>query len=63
MAGDPVPGATAYARIVFHAVLAGAVCFALNWAVLAQPLETSVLWGVLAAPFAAYLAWTQQRRG
>ena len=63
MADDPAPDTALYARMAFHAALAGVVFFALNWFALSQPLDTSLLWGAVAAPFAAYLAWTQRRRG
>ena len=66
MASDPKPPTPPtdipYARMAFHAVLAGVVFYSLNRFALSQPFETSLLWGVIAAPFAAYLAYSQARR-
>ena len=62
MANDPTPPAPPYARIAFHALLAGVVFFALNRFALSQPLDTSLIWGAVAAPFAAYLAYQQSQR-
>ena len=66
MVNDPKPPTPPtdipYARMAFHAALAGVVFFTLNLYALAQPFETALLWGVIAAPFAAYLAYSQARR-
>ena len=62
MADDPKPEPLPYARMAFHAGLAGVVFFVFNRFALGQASDISLVWGLVAAPMAAYLAYAQSRR-
>ena len=53
----------AIGRILLHAIAAAAIFFLFQLYVLTSSIQTSAIWAIAGALGAAWIAWSQERRG